>query len=150
MNSFLTTGRTRTWTNPFWGNLIAVTAICPDGRVRKIRLNQSADTFFSHPGRTTIAGHAITGYVSHGDDREYHFTPHRTHKNYVALFGVPLSCNQCRLTTVNGIPVHEAGCPNERKQWNPIEGEWVQLYPCPECGTKYANRDDAGNCCSDD
>jgi hypothetical protein len=110
-------------------------------------LNQSADTYFSHPGRTTIQGKSITGFVSHSDDREYHFHPDKNHKNYVYLFGVPVSCRQCRMANINGLPCHESGCPTEDKRWDYIEGEWIAQYTCRECGQKV----DIGTpCCQED
>lgn len=39
-------------------------AKCEDGVVRTIRLNQQPDTWFSHPGRTSIKGKAVRGYVT--------------------------------------------------------------------------------------
>ena len=55
-----------------WNHPLAMKAICEDGVIRTIRLNQQADTFFSWPGRTTIKKKSVTGWVS-CDDGVYHF-----------------------------------------------------------------------------
>ena len=51
-----------------WNQLIAVTAICPDGIVRKVRLAQSPDTYFTIRGRTRVAGLNVHGYVTTAGD----------------------------------------------------------------------------------
>ena len=53
--------------NP-WGHPHAAYALCFDGKVRKVRLNQQADTWFSWPGRATIRGITVRGYVTRTDD----------------------------------------------------------------------------------
>lgn len=77
---------TKLFTVGMWSALIpvAVTAICPDGKIRKFRTAQSPDTFFSIPCRGNINGISIRGYVSH-DDGEYHFHPYKYHPNYARL-----------------------------------------------------------------
>jgi hypothetical protein len=48
-----------------WGHPHKATnVLCADGKRRTIRLNQSADTFFSWPGRTSIGGKSVRGYVT--------------------------------------------------------------------------------------
>lgn len=43
-------------------------AMCEDGVVRTIRLNSTGpDTFFSHPGRTSIKRKSVRGYVTMGE-----------------------------------------------------------------------------------
>lgn len=42
----------------------AVNVLCPDGRRRTVRLNQAADSFFSWPGRASINGRTVRGYVT--------------------------------------------------------------------------------------
>lgn len=59
-----------------WHHPIAVRgALCPDGRRRTVRLNQSADTYFSWPGRTTIGGRSVRGAVYSTQDGDYTFEP---------------------------------------------------------------------------
>lgn len=42
-----------------------------------------------------------------------------------------MNCDCCDWITVNGTFCHEAGCPNERKEWN---GEkWVRMVTCWWC-----------------
>lgn len=50
-----------------WGHPHAAYALCFDGRVRKVRLNQAADTWFSWSGRVTIKGVTVSGYVTKTD-----------------------------------------------------------------------------------
>jgi hypothetical protein len=35
-----------------------------------------------------------------------------------------MRCECCSPSVVNGVFCHESGCPNERKVWNPEEGDW--------------------------
>ena len=51
-------------------------ALCPDGVRRTVRLNQQADTYFSWPGRTTIKGRSVRGFVSTTQDDDATFTPY--------------------------------------------------------------------------
>jgi hypothetical protein len=39
-----------------------------------------------------------------------------------------LSCNQCQMLSINGVPCHETGCPNSKKTWNPDLGDWVSEH----------------------
>lgn len=63
-----------------FSQIVAVDAICPDGKVRKIRVG-TPDTMFSCPGRTRVAGINVSGNVfmqSEVSDRypgEWLFTP---------------------------------------------------------------------------
>lgn len=49
------------------------TAICQDGRIRMVFLNQEPDTFFSHPGRCKIKGKSMRGYLTVKEDGEFYF-----------------------------------------------------------------------------
>ena len=52
----------------------AAWALCEDGKRRVIRLNQSPDTFFSHPGRASFFGKTLTGFcTSDADDGSLKF-----------------------------------------------------------------------------
>ena len=51
-----------------WGHHHAAYARCFDGKVRKVRLNQAADTWFSWSGRATIKGVTVRGYITGGGD----------------------------------------------------------------------------------
>jgi len=60
-----------------WQHPVAIRkALCPDGVRRTIRLNQQADTYFSWPGRTTIKGRSVRGFVTTEND-DYTFTPYQ-------------------------------------------------------------------------
>jgi hypothetical protein len=48
----------------FWGVYQSGAAICPDGKVRKLkRIAPHADTFFSVPAAVTCKGRTVTGFV---------------------------------------------------------------------------------------
>lgn len=46
-----------------WGYPHVALAIAEDGKLRRVRLNQQADTVFSWPGRASIKGRTVTGFV---------------------------------------------------------------------------------------
>lgn len=48
------------WQHPWY----VLNCLCEDGKRRTIRLNQAADTFFSWPGRASIGGKTVRGYVT--------------------------------------------------------------------------------------
>jgi len=45
-----------------------------------------------------------------------------------------VSCDQCNMLSINGVPCHEHGCPNSGAQWNPETQGWNKTYECRECG----------------
>lgn len=51
-----------------WGHPHAAYALCFDGKFRKVRLNQQADSWFSWSGRVTIKGVTVCGYVTGTDN----------------------------------------------------------------------------------
>ena len=51
-----------------WGHPNAAYALCFDGKVRKVRLNQAADTWFSWSGRAAINGVTVRGYITGTDN----------------------------------------------------------------------------------
>jgi len=57
-----------------------------------------------------------------------------------------MKCDQCEMLSINGVACHETGCPNSRKSW--VNGEWVMLYECPECGTEHTDTDALAACCA--
>ena len=57
-----------------WGHPHAARALCEDGKIRKVRLNQSPDTAFSWSGRASIKGKTVRGFVYHGDGGTMRFT----------------------------------------------------------------------------
>lgn len=80
-----------------WGLNVACRAICPDGRVRSVRIAQTADTFFSTPASVRVRGKTVSGYVtvstpsglsteSEGDPAFVEFRPVDTSKNADAVF----------------------------------------------------------------
>lgn len=36
-----------------------------------------------------------------------------------------IKCRQCQMLSINGVPVHESGCPNDGKVWDEVENEWT-------------------------
>lgn len=63
--------------NP-WGHPHAADALCPDGRVRRVRLNEAPSTVFSWParGRARAGGRTVRGFVSADDTGALRFTPY--------------------------------------------------------------------------
>lgn len=51
-----------------WGLFLRCRAICPDGKVRSVRVAQTADTFFSIPASVLFKGKRVAGYVTFSDD----------------------------------------------------------------------------------
>ena len=48
---------------PF-GEIVAATALCPDGKVRRCkRVAAHGDTFFSVPAAVTVKGRTVSGYI---------------------------------------------------------------------------------------
>lgn len=43
-----------------------------------------------------------------------------------------ITCDQCNPMMINGVFCHETGCPNSKKTF--IDGEWVTMVKCFECG----------------
>jgi hypothetical protein len=56
-----------------------------------------------------------------------------------------MTCNQCELLSINGVPCHETGCSNTNARWDAENQEWIQQRVCFECGCT-VNADDP--CCS--
>jgi hypothetical protein len=59
-----------------WGHPSHAIAFAPDGKLRKVRLGINADSFFSWPGRCSIGGKTIRGYVTKRGDGELEFRPY--------------------------------------------------------------------------
>jgi hypothetical protein len=53
-----------------------------------------------------------------------------------------MRCNQCEAAMINGVFCHETGCPNINKRF--IDGEWVRVRECVECGNEIAEGE---SCC---
>lgn len=50
-----------------------------------------------------------------------------------------MKCNSCQMTTVNGIPCHEQGCPDA----------WMdEVRDCKWCGTEFRPHTPHQHCCS--
>lgn len=48
-----------------WGINVGGKALCPDGKVRRLkRIAETADTFFSTPASVTCKGKTVAGYVT--------------------------------------------------------------------------------------
>ncbi len=45
-----------------------------------------------------------------------------------------MTCDQCQMLSINGVPCHETGCPNSRSTWIEERGEWVRFVECFWCG----------------
>lgn len=56
-----------------------------------------------------------------------------------------IKCDQCEACMINGVFCHETGCPNSRREW--INGDWVDVRICWECGCKVYGDND---CCDID
>ena len=67
--------------NP-WGHPYAAKAYGPGGGgIITVRLNQSADTFFTWPGRASVNGKTVRGFVFSRDDGELEFYPSKAKAN---------------------------------------------------------------------
>ncbi len=66
-----------TWTETVgpWGLFTRARAICPDGKVRVVRLAQTADTFFSVPARVSYRGKTVAGFITFHDKDGLTTTP---------------------------------------------------------------------------
>jgi hypothetical protein len=51
-------------TGPFSAAFIAGAALCPDGRVRRLKRLGLPDTMFSVPAAVTVNGRTVTGFVT--------------------------------------------------------------------------------------
>jgi len=58
-----------------------------------------------------------------------------------------MKCDQCEATMINGIFCHEIGCPNSHKKY--VDGEWMEVYTCPECGFESVCIEDVERCCKE-
>jgi hypothetical protein len=58
---------TKMITDGMWQHPVKAIALCDDGKIRTVRLNQQASNAFAWQGRTTLQGKTITGYV-HPDE----------------------------------------------------------------------------------
>lgn len=48
-----------------WGLFTTATALCEDGKVRKVsRISETADTFFSVPASVRVKGRTVSGYIT--------------------------------------------------------------------------------------
>lgn len=69
-----------------WGHPHACDAVGPDGKVRRLRLNQSPDTFFSYPGRVNHKGKTLPCFVTCDEGvHSYHFD-NDTQRKHAAWF----------------------------------------------------------------
>jgi hypothetical protein len=59
--SFITNGN-------IWQHAHAALALCEDGKIRKVRLEEAADNAFAWPGKIRIANKTIRGYVGSNED----------------------------------------------------------------------------------
>jgi hypothetical protein len=59
--------------------------------------------------------------------------------------GRRVSCDQCEMAAINGVPCHEHGCPNANARWDEESGRWVRQRKCRECGFDV---DEDDPCCS--
>jgi hypothetical protein len=56
-----------------------------------------------------------------------------------------IRCDQCEAAMINGVFCHESGCPNRNARF--IEGQWVKVRTCRECGCEVRDDDE---CCGGD
>lgn len=69
-------GSGKTWiryNNDNFGFRVQAKAICPDGKIRKVRLGCASDSFWTIPARLSIRNTTLTGWIFQGEDGEYHF-----------------------------------------------------------------------------
>ncbi len=98
-----------TWTETRgpWDAFTRARAVCPDGKVRIVRLAQCADTYFTIPARLSYKGKTVTGCISWASDsgltsdpaQYVVFYPHGLHKG---IFNRAALC--VRLGVADGIP----------------------------------------------
>jgi hypothetical protein len=80
-----------------------------------------------------LSSHSVKESVAGMEKEDFDFVPEGKKRVW---------CNQCEMISINGLPCHETGCPNERKLWNPLTlplfvrqdpdreyGEWVDRTP---------------------
>jgi len=67
-----------------WDDYTAATALCPDGKVRKVkRIATTGDTYFSIPASVTVKGKTIAGFLMvDGDPTTVRFVPYTYRKNH--------------------------------------------------------------------
>lgn len=53
----------------YWDHPVMALAEFPDGKIRSVRLNHQADTFFSWPGRTSYKHHTVKCFVTNENGR---------------------------------------------------------------------------------
>jgi hypothetical protein len=56
-----------------------------------------------------------------------------------------MNCNQCQMLSINGVVCHETGCPNMGKKF--IDGQWLTVYHCTECGSQHTDSANMQACC---
>ena len=45
-----------------------------------------------------------------------------------------MSCDQCQMLSINGVPCHETGCPNTHSRYDADSSEWIKQRKCFDCG----------------
>ena len=55
-----------------FGSYVKAQVVCPDGRIRKVRLTCCADSFWTIPARLSIRKTTLTGWV-YEMEGEFHF-----------------------------------------------------------------------------
>lgn len=53
-----------------WSLFVKAKAICPDGKVRSIRLSQCADGYTTVPGRVNYRGITVSGFITFKEGRQ--------------------------------------------------------------------------------
>jgi hypothetical protein len=56
-----------------------------------------------------------------------------------------VSCDQCQMLSINGVPCHETGCPNINARFDSNTGQWTKQRKCFDCGCTVDANDP---CCS--
>jgi hypothetical protein len=51
-----------------WGVFVGCRALCPDGRVRAVKLALTADTFWTIPAKLSYRGKTVCGFVTFASD----------------------------------------------------------------------------------
>jgi hypothetical protein len=83
-----------------WDTYVACRALCPDGKVRSVRIAPTADSFFSVPASVVVKGKRVSGFVtfetlqgwsveSSEDPTAVKFVPVASGKNSAVFAGFP-------------------------------------------------------------
>ena len=61
------------YNDDFYGWSVRAQTICPDGKIRKVRLTCAPESFWTIRARLSIRNTTLTGWIFQGEDGEWHF-----------------------------------------------------------------------------